>query len=242
MGYGVRMATYDVAIVGLGAVGSAAAWQLARRGVRVVGFDRFSPPHHFGSSHGYGRIIREAYAEGTIYVPLVQRAYALWDDLAATTLATLRLETGGLTFGGPGSTLVAGAVASAERFGLAIERLDAKGIERRAPALTVPADTTGVWEPRAGVLFPERGIRSMLLAAERAGARFFFDSRVTGWRRNGRGIVVATPAQDVTVDRVVLAAGPWLAEVAAPAALPLTVERAVQCWFAPPPGSDLFAP
>ena len=85
IGYGERMADFDVAIVGLGAAGSATAWQLATRGVRVIGLDRFTPPHPFGSSHGYGRIIREAYAEGPAYVPLVQRAFTLWDELEAAS-------------------------------------------------------------------------------------------------------------------------------------------------------------
>src|SRR4249919_3323424 len=110
------MADFDVAIVGLGAAGSAAAWQLARRGVRLIGLDRFTPPPSFGSSHGYGRIILEAYAEGPAYVPLVQRAFTLWDELEALTTTPLRIVTGGLTVGAPGSALVAGARASARRY------------------------------------------------------------------------------------------------------------------------------
>ena len=236
------MADFDVAIVGLGAAGSATAWQLANRGVRVAGLDRFTPPHALGSSHGYGRIIREAYAEGPSYVPLVQRAFALWDELEAISGVPLRIVTGGLTIGPRGSALVAGARESARRYQIPVSEWDGAETTRRFPGLAIPADYEAVWEPRGGVVFPERGVQAMLSDARRHGAQLFFDTTVTGWHRDGTVIRVATAAGDVSADRVLLSAGAWMSELAPPLRVALTVERAVQFWFTPPPGSTAFGP
>src|SRR5467141_655661 len=109
------MAThFDVIIVGLGAMGSATAYHLAKRGKKVLGLDRFAPPHAFGSSHGQTRIIREAYFEHPLYVPLVQRAYKLWAELETRSGRKLLLQTGGLMIGPADGVLVLGAKRSAE--------------------------------------------------------------------------------------------------------------------------------
>src|SRR5687767_9989689 len=120
-------------------MGSAAAYHLARRGARVLGLDRFRPPHAFGSSHGQTRIIREAYFEHPAYVPLVQRAYVLWDELAREAGTQLFLQTGGLMIGAPKSAVAAGARLSAETHRLRFEILSATEIQQRFPALR-PAD------------------------------------------------------------------------------------------------------
>src|SRR6059058_6206414 len=109
---------FDVVIVGLGAMGSAAACHLARRGKKVLGLDRFAPPHALGSSHGQTRIIREAYFEHPSYVPLIQRAYQLWAELESATGRSLFRETGGLMIGKPESAVVAGATRSAREHSL----------------------------------------------------------------------------------------------------------------------------
>src|SRR5678815_3964056 len=127
--------TYDVIVVGLGAMGSATAYHLARRGLHVLGLDRFTPPHAFGSSHGETRIIREAYFEHPVYVPMVQRAYELWRDLEIESGATLLRQTGGVMIGRPDSELVEGARHSAELHGLRHEMLTADEVHERFPAL-----------------------------------------------------------------------------------------------------------
>ena len=147
--------TYDVIVVGLGAMGSATACHLARRGMRVLGLDRFTPPHAFGSSHGETRIIREAYFEHPVYVPMVQRAYELWRELEKESGATLLRETGGVMIGRPDSDLVKGARHSAELHGLRHEMLTAGEVRERFPALHPESDMVAVWEPRAGVLFAD---------------------------------------------------------------------------------------
>src|SRR5258707_5913015 len=121
----------DVVVVGLGAMGSAVARALARRGQRVVGLDRFSPPHSLGSSHGLTRIIREAYFEHPAYVPLVQRAYELWAHLEKRSGHQLLLKTGGLMIGPPDGALVSGASRSADQHSLAHEILYATNIAQR---------------------------------------------------------------------------------------------------------------
>src|SRR5438552_1931598 len=124
---------FDVIIVGLGAMGSAAAHHLARRGKRILGLDRFAPPHAFGSSHGQTRIIRQAYFEHPLYVPLVQRAYELWAELEQGAGRSLLRETGGLMIGKPDSAVVAGATRSAREHSLPHEVFSAAEVRSRFP-------------------------------------------------------------------------------------------------------------
>src|SRR5436190_18837278 len=151
-------------------MGSAAAFHLARRGQRVLGLDRFAPPHAYGSSHGQSRIIREAYFEHPVYVPLVQRAYELWAELSEEAGRPLGRRAGGLVAGPPDGVLVRGARRSAEVHGLPYEDLSAAEIAHRFPAFAPEPGMVGVLEPRAGVLFPEACIEAALQSAARAGA------------------------------------------------------------------------
>src|SRR6266481_4514984 len=125
---------YEVIVVGLGAMGSSAAYHLAQRGLRVLGLDRFQPPHNSGSSHGLTRIIREAYFEDPLYVPLVQRAYELWAELEKASSRRLLLQTGGLMIGPREGVLVSGAKRSAVEHNLPHEILSSAGVRRRFPA------------------------------------------------------------------------------------------------------------
>lgn len=224
---------YDVIIVGLGAMGSAAAYQLARRGRRVLGLDRFHPPHTMGSSHGGTRIIREAYAESPRYVPLVQRAYECWADLEAESGERLYTPTGGLMLGAPASPVVTGALASAREHGLPHEQLDAAAIRRRFPAFAPPDDHVGVWEPRAGALDPERCVAAHLDLAARHGAELRFDEPADKWRPDGDGVAVTTSAGTYQADRAILSAGAWTARFHVKLQLPLRVTRQTVCWFRP---------
>jgi sarcosine oxidase len=234
--------TYDVAIAGLGAMGSAAARALSRRGLSVVGFDRFAPPHGLGSSHGKSRIIREAYFEHPAYVPLVQHAWALWEELERESGARLLKQTGGLMVGPPEGALVRGALASAVAHGLPHERLDAAGIRRRVPAFHPGDGMAGVWEPNAGVLFPEAAIAAMLASARRHGAALHNDQPVVSWRADPRGVEVLTARGTFTAGRLVLAAGAWMPALLAGLGLPLVVERVALFWFEPARDAAAFDP
>jgi sarcosine oxidase len=224
---------FDFIIAGLGAMGSAAAYHLSQRGGRVLGLDRFRPPHDFGSSHGRTRIIREAYFEHPLYVPLVQRAYQLWAELEENSGRKLFLQTGGLMIGRPDSVLFKGALRSAEQHGLEHEVLSAPEIRRRFPALQPEDDMVAVREPRAGVLFPEQGIQSHLDLALANGAVLKFDEPVQKWEA-GRGLVrVTTATGEYTGRRLLIAAGAWTTGLLADLGLPLAVERQVLYWFEP---------
>jgi sarcosine oxidase len=228
--------TYDVAIAGLGAMGSAAALAIARRGGRVVGFDRFRPPHSFGSSHGESRIIREAYFERPFYVPLVRRAYARWREIEQERGARLLLRCGGISIGLPESEIVRGAIASARMHDVPHEQLSAAEVQRRFPAWRVPEKMVGVWDPGAGVLDPERCIDTLLSLATARGARLAFEEPVVSWRATGDGVEVRTVAGVYHAGHLVLSAGGWLRDLAGDITLPLAVERNAVHWFAPAPG------
>ncbi len=224
-------ATQTVAVVGLGAMGSAAAFHLANRGVRVIGFDRFRPPHAFGSSTGQTRIIREAYFEHPAYVPLVQRAYALWDELARRCTTTLFQATGGLMIGAPNSVVVQGARRSAQEHGLEHQVLTAAKVRSRFPALHPTDEMIAVWEPRAGVLFPERCIAAHLHAAAESSAVLRTDEQVIEWSETSQGVKLKTDQNDYTADHLVISAGAWVRCLVPELRLNLSVERQVQFWF-----------
>ncbi|GMV08647.1 MAG: oxidoreductase [Gemmatimonadota bacterium] len=224
---------FDVAVVGLGAMGSSAAYQLARRGLRVVGIDRYSPPHAMGSSHGKSRMIREAYYEHPLYVPLVQRAYTLWDELDQVAEHPVLRQTGGVMVGGEGGALVQGTLRSAAEHDIPHELLSAGELRQRFPAFTPAVGMVAVLERRAGILFPDAIVRTHLQLAELHGAILRRGDAVQGWDRTREGIAIRTAQATVVARQLVVAAGAWTAPLLASLALPLTVERQVIHWFDP---------
>lgn len=236
------MATYDVIVIGLGGMGSAAACQLARRGVRVLGLERFGAAHDQGSSHGNSRIIRQAYFEDPVYVPLLLRAYELWAELERESGKQLLTITGGLMIGRPDSAVVAGATRSAREHGLAHELLDAAAIRRRFPPFRVANDEVALYEERAGFVHPEASVRAHLDVAARYGAELHFHEPALDWTATPNGGVRVTTARGVyEAARAVIAPGAWAPELLAGLGLPLTVERQVLFWFDPPAGLAPFA-
>jgi sarcosine oxidase len=234
--------SFDVIILGLGAMGSAAAYHLAKRHQRVLGLDRFAPPHAFGSSHGETRIIREAYFEHPAYVPIVQRAYENWAELAREAGQQLFQQTGGLMIGQPEGVLVTGAQRSAQLHQLPHERLTAKEIRRRFPAFQPSEKMVGVWEPRAGILFPERCIEAHLKLAQQHGAALQFGEPAAKWERDGEGMRVITAKGEYVAQRLLIAAGAWIDRLIPELALPLQVERQVLLWFIPQSHPEYFSP
>lgn len=224
---------YDVIVAGLGALGSAAAYHLARGGRRVLGFDRLTPPHSEGSHHGRTRIIREAYFEDPRYVPLVQGAYRLWRALERETGQELLREVGGLMIGVPGGSLVAGARRSADEHGLPYETLAPDEVHRRHPALRLDDGMQALHEPRAGVLFPEACVRAHLDAARAAGARLRFGEPITGWSADAHGVRVETSGSTWLAEHVVLCSGAWMPRLVPELRRSLEVERQVLYWLEP---------
>jgi sarcosine oxidase len=234
--------TYDVAIVGLGAMGSATAYTLARRGRRVVAFDTYAPPHAHGSSHGKTRIIREAYYEHPVYVPLLRRAFEAWHEVERASGQPLYRRTGGIMIGPPNGELVTGALASVTSHSIPHRVLSANGIRRMFPALQPLDDWVGVLERRAGVLFPEQCVTAFHSLAARAGADLRLNERVTGWRAGPGAVVVTTTSGTFTASQLVIAAGPWVHELAPHLGVTLLIERQLAHWLAPSSHSELFGP
>ncbi len=233
---------YDVIIAGLGAMGSAVAYHLAKAGRRVLGLDRFRPPHDFGSSHGRTRIIREAYFENPLYVPLVHRAYELWHELEQQSGRQLLRQTGGLMIGAANGVIVRGAQRSAEEHHLPHRVLSAAEVRQEFPAFHLDSDMVAVWEPRAGILSPELAIQTHLGLAAKSGADLRFDTLVLGWEPGGDGVLVRTATETYAAKQLLLSAGAWLNSLAPDLNLPLTVERQVMVWFEPLAESELFQP
>ena len=234
--------TFDVAIAGLGVMGSASAHCLADRKQRVIAFDRFDPPHDRGSSHGESRIIREAYFEHPVYVPMVQRAYELWSELERHSGTLLYTRTGGVMIGAPQSAMVTGALRSAREHGLAHEVLAAPELRARFPAFVVPDGMIGVLEPRAGVLFAERCLRAQLDLAQAAGAEVHANEPVLRWEPRGDSVRVFTAGGTHDARWLVVCAGAWLDTLFPDLDLPLVVERQTLYWFDPATPSDAFDP
>ncbi|MBX6753084.1 MAG: N-methyl-L-tryptophan oxidase [Thermorudis peleae] len=224
---------YDVIVVGLGVMGAATAWQLAKRGRRVLGLEQFARGHDRGSSHGRTRIIRAAYYESPAYVPLVRRAFTLWNELAAEAGKPLFLRTGGLYLGQPASELVAGSRQSAETHGIAHELLDAQELMARFPALRVPYEMVGLYEPDAGLLYADECVGALLDCAAQHGATLRFNEPVFRWQADGAGIRVETAQGQYSADRLVLTAGAWIGHLLAELGLPLTIWRILHVHFAP---------
>jgi sarcosine oxidase len=221
---------YDVAVIGLGAMGSMTALELARRGTRVIGFDRHHPPHDFGSSHGKSRIIRQAYFEDPRYVPLVQRAFDQWQALERAAGRRLLVPCGGVMIGRPGGTLVTGARLSARVHGLECEELTPSSVEARWPMFRLGPDEVALFEPQAGVLQPEAAVEAALELAIRAGLVARFGESVVGWDHSDP-IRIRTATGAYSARRLVLALGPWMATALPGAALPLRVARQTVFWY-----------
>ena len=229
------MKAFDAIVVGLGAHGSAAAAALARRGLRVLGLERFGRGEAFGSSGGRSRIIRVAHYEDAIYAPLARASWDRWLELEGETGASIMTRTGGLYAGPPDSALVRGAIAAAVTHAVGHDVIAADEIRRRWPVFTPAADAIGVVEDLAGVLDAERANAAHLLVAERAGGEFRFGARVVDWRpATGGGFEVETDDGTVVgAAHLVLAAGPWVGHLVPELRLPLAVERQPVCWFEP---------
>ncbi|MCB1034402.1 MAG: N-methyl-L-tryptophan oxidase [Acidobacteria bacterium] len=234
--------SYDVAIVGLGAIGSSCAYQLSRRGLHVIGLDRFRPPHSQGSSHGFSRAIRMAYFEDPAYVPLLRRAYGAWRQLERDSGLCLLRQTGVLMLGSPESSVVAGSVASAREHGLAYELLDSREVARRFPPLCPESETVGLYEETGGLLAPEAAVEAQLKLAHTHGAELRFDEPIEEWKElpGRQGFEVMTGRGRYTAEQLVLAAGAWSPDLLPEAAGALRVSRQVLFWVRPTQREEAF--
>ena len=229
---------YDLIVVGLGAMGAAVTFQAARRGAKVLGIDRFDPPHSLGSTHAETRITRLAVGEGPQYLPLVARSHELWREIEAETGDRLFYETGGL--------IVTEPVASGERWqdfavathqigqdaGIDCELLSPASVRDRYPAFKITDDMSACFEPTAGLVMCEQAVTSQLALARQAGAKTLTNAPVLDVDPAGDGVTVRTDSDVFQANQVVLATGPWLPEMVPPSiASQLTVTRQVVYWL-----------
>lgn len=229
-----RQRGYDVIVAGLGGMGSAATYQLARRGKRVLGLERFDIPHTMGSSHGLTRIIRLAYFESPTYVPLLRRAYTLWRELEREVSEELLIVTGSLDIGRPGSQVFEGSLESCLVHDLPHEVIDRTQLTLRFPAISAPAGFRAVLQPDGGFLLSERCIVQYVMRAQTLGAEVRARERILEWSSTSSGgIRVQTERNTYHADRLVLTGGAWTGSLVPGLESHLRPERQVLGWFQP---------
>ena len=225
--------TYDAIVVGLGAMGSATAYHLAKRGQNVLGIDMFQPGHDQGSSHGYHRMIRKSSFQVDGYVPLAERAFALWHELEEASGQTLLHITGEVWLlhqdGNPGYR---GGMESSIARGFRVV-LDERELGERFPGCRLHDGMIALYEADAGYLQSETGIITHVDLARRHGATINLDEEVTSWAADGDGVRVETTRGTYRADRLVITTGPWAAELLADLHFPLQVQRTVNGYFQP---------
>jgi sarcosine oxidase len=226
----VRRQRFDSIVVGIGGMGSAALYHLARRGRRVLGLERFTVPHELGSSHGVTRIIRLGYYEDLAYVPLLHRAYELWRELEGRAGEQLLYITGSID-AGPG--VFDGAHRSCMEYDLPHEVLTASDLRRRCPAYRLSRETRVLFQPNGGFLLPERCIVTHAREAQALGAVVRTGEPVLDWQPTGDGVCVRTELRCYEAERVVLCAGAWSEAIARLPAGLVAPERQVLAWFDP---------
>ncbi len=229
---------YDVIVVGLGAMGSAATYQLAKSGAKVLGIDRYSPPHIYGSTHGDTRITRLGIGEGAEYVPLVQRSHEIWREIEQEVGYELFDQCGGLVMavqGGPGlhgvNQFLNQTIAAAKQYGIKHETLTTEQIKTRFPQFHLSGTEDGYYEPEAGLLRPEKCVQAQLELAKKHGAQINFDEQVISYADSGDKVIVTTDKGTYTAGKLIVAAGPWINELLPELAANFKIYRQVLCWF-----------
>lgn len=231
---------YDVIILGLGGMGSSAAAQIARRGKKVLGIERFGPVHNLGSSHGGSRIIRQSYFEDPAYVPLLLRSYELWEELAKESEKPVYEITGGLYMGPETSATFAGSLCAAQKWELPHEVLTPAEVHKRYPEFTLAAEELALYEPLGGFARPELTVEANLAKARRYGAELFFHNTVNSWSATQEQVTVHTNHGSFTAENLIINPGAWAPEVLSDLNLPINIERHVLYWFDDPQGVSIY--
>jgi sarcosine oxidase len=233
--------SFDVAVLGVGGMGSAACLRLAEAGLRVLGLEQFSIPNTRGSSHGATRILRLGLHESAKYVPMVLRAAELWDELGARTGQTLFHRVGSLDISVPEASIFQGSLRSCEVCEIEHEVLDAEEIRRRHPAIHPAAGMKAVFQPGSGFVVPEAAISAQVSLALNAGAEIHGHERVLGWEKHSGTYVLRTDRGTYEAGQIVITGGAWLGKLLAGRNIPVTAERCVLGWFAPVRNTDFFS-
>ena len=241
----------DIAVIGLGAVGSATLYQAAKLGAIVIGIDRFEPPHDQGSSHGETRITRQAIGEGREFVPLVLRSNEIWEELEAATGCNLLTRCGGLILASPGvggshhgsSSFLLDTINAAREFGILHQQLSTDDIRRFYPQFRLTAGEVGYFEPGAGFLRPEACVETQIAQAKKLGAKVFTSETVLQIKPANAGLELRTNKATYSAAKAILTAGPWIAKFLPPEyAGRFRVYRQTLCWFALQRNHERYSP
>ena len=224
---------WDVIVIGVGGMGSAVAYRVARRGRKVLALEQFNIPNDLGSSHGGHRIIRLAYAEDPRYIPMLRRAYRLWKDLGRSVREQLLFITGGVDIGREGSWIIEGSMEACKAHRLKHEVLTAAQLHKRFPAFQLPNDMIAVYQPDGGFVLSERSIVAHVSGALALGAEIHAQERVLSWDVTKGGVRVRTDRATYEARRLVITAGPWAAKVIRELRDHVTPERQVLLWVQP---------
>jgi len=236
------METYDLAVIGVGGMGSAIVAHAAARKLKVIGLEQFSIPNTRGSSHGATRILRLGLHEGPTYVPLVLRAVELWRELGNKTGSTLFHNCGGLDVALPGSPIFKGSKAACEKFAIPHEILDAAETHRRFPALRPTTDMLAVYQPGSGFVLPELAVTTHVNLAVEASAEIHGHERVLAWESRGSSYLIRTDRSSYQAQQIIFSAGAWIGKLLAKAGVPVVPERTVLGWFSPKANPAQFQP
>ena len=221
----------EVIVVGVGAMGAAVSWQLARRGLRVIALDRYAPPHDRGSTHGESRITRLAVGEGDEYVPLVRRSHELWREIEAESRRTLLTQTGGVVIGGPESDFLERTREIAARHGIVHESLDGAELRRRFPMFAAGEAARAYYEPEAGYVRPEAAVAAQLGLAANVGVQLRLREPALEWRASPGGVRVRTASAVHDADQLVLCPGAWINQLFPEGRDVFEVYRQLLFWF-----------
>jgi sarcosine oxidase len=231
--------TYDVAVIGLGAMGSAAMYHLSKQGLAVVGLDQYHPPHNLGSTHGDTRITRLAIGEGSEYVPLVKRSHQLWRDLEKETGENLFVSSGGLVLANKGNAFLQQTIASAREYGIKHEILSAAAVKKEYPMFDIADDTSAFYEASAGYLFPEKIVAAHLRLAGENGATLLFESTVQ--KIDPEKKTIKTSEGQFRAEKIIIAAGAWTGEILPETKALLRIYRQLLYWFPIEKGYNEFS-
>ncbi|MCH8990027.1 MAG: N-methyl-L-tryptophan oxidase [Chloroflexi bacterium] len=227
------MPVYDAIVIGVGGMGSAAVYHLARRGWKVLGLEQYGIPNELGSSHGHSRMIRYTLQEHPSYVPLVHRAYELWHELEDAAGERLMVTTGSVRAGPPDSPFFRGAKEACDVHNIPYEILTAPELNNRFPGYRFPEEISSVYQADGGFLLPERCIVNYVKCAQEAGAEVHSHETVLDWEPQGEGVRVRTDRDTYSAGRLVVTAGAWAAKLAPQVAKYTAPERQVLIWFQP---------
>lgn len=232
------MNKYDVIVVGLGAMGSASVYQLAKAGVNVLGIDQFAPPHKLGSTHGDTRITRLAIGEGMEYVPLVQRSHEIWCEVESETGYELLTQCGGLIMcigNGYGQhhsgDFLQNTYDAADAYGIKHEKLTGEQIKSRFPQFNIRGDEKGYYEPEAGYLRPEKCVEAQLELAKKYGATLNLNEKVMSFEATDSCATITTDKGKYQADKLIISAGPWIKDFLPDYDDIFKVHRQVLYWF-----------